>query len=92
VSRVHHISFEELAANLAERLDQVRNAHASIVVEYANGEMVMIKPYAPSHRGAGRGQRKNAGSAQSPGQTPDDENKSSMGAVYDFDPDSITPG
>jgi hypothetical protein len=93
------MSFEEFARSLAEHLTKVRTEKVSIVVEYASGESVLIKPY-PSTR-------QDAGKAAAP-QTVDKsrqplpdrareventtENISSVGAVYDLDPDSITPG
>jgi hypothetical protein len=99
MSRVKHISFEQLAGNLAEILNNVRAERASIVVEYDNGDHVLIKPYSPSHRGARAEQRKGVAPDEddSPLQHPpdhalDSENISSMGAVYDLDPGSITPG
>ncbi len=44
MSTTQHISFEELAGNLTEVLNLVREAHKAVVVEYANGEQVLIKP------------------------------------------------
>src|SRR5215212_4191854 len=40
----NHILYEEFAGNLADVLNQVREEHKAVVVEYANGEKVMIKP------------------------------------------------
>src|SRR5689334_11197837 len=46
-----HISFEELAGNLADVLNKVREEHTPVVVEYATGEKVMIQPLpAPKKR------------------------------------------
>ena len=44
MSTTNHISFEELAGNFADVLNKVREEHKAVVVEYANGEKVMIKP------------------------------------------------
>ena len=95
MSRAKHISFEELAGNLAELLDEVRAGHTSIVLEYASGGKVLIKPYSTTSRGS----RKGTASVTEDGKRPyrqkreiDAKNVSSMGAVYDLDPDSITPG
>ena len=41
----HHISFEELANNVSDVFNQVRVEHKAVVVEYANGEKVVIKPW-----------------------------------------------
>ena len=40
----NHISFEELAGNIAAVFNQVREERKTVVVEYANGEQVVIKP------------------------------------------------
>lgn len=99
MSKVKHISFEELAGNLAELLNQVRAEHTSIMVEYASGEKVLIKPYAPARRGTRKEQSKGAALVTDdstlqplPKRTLDTENVSSVGAMYDLDPNSITPG
>ena len=99
MSKVKYLSFEELAGNLAEPLNKVRTEQASIVVEYPSGEKVLIKPYSPAgqdNRGAQREEsapsaddRKAQPQAQP---TIDPDNISSVGAVYDLDPGSITPG
>ncbi len=44
----NHISFEELAGNLADVFNKVRKEHTSIVVEYATGEKFVIKPLRPT--------------------------------------------
>jgi hypothetical protein len=44
MSTTNHISFEELAGNFADVLNKVRAEHKAVVVEYANGEKVVIKP------------------------------------------------
>ena len=100
MSKVKHISFEEFAANPAAILDSVRADHASVVVEYASGGNVHIKPYAPpSRRRAGNERVQNAAAdaAARPRQpraelAGNPQNISSVGAVYDLDPGSITPG
>jgi hypothetical protein len=99
MSKVKHVSFAEFAGNLAELLDTVRAEGASLVVEYASGENVLIKPYATPRRASSNAQSKGArkSTAQStrqplPNQSTDPTNISSVGAVYDLDPGSITPG
>ena len=99
MSKVKHISFEELAGNLAEILNKVRTEHTSVVVEYASGEKLLIKPFSPSHPAARKDQSKGAApvaDASTP-QHPlnrvlDPDNVSSVGAMYELDPNSITPG
>jgi hypothetical protein len=95
MSKVKHISSEELAANLADVLNKVRQEHTAVVVEYASGEKVLIKPYAPARRSAHKGAMPVADNSTLlplPSQSPDTENVSSVGAMYDLDPNSITPG
>jgi hypothetical protein len=99
MSRAKHIAFEEFAGNLAQHLSTVRAEKVSLVVEYASGERVLIKPYPPARPHAGK-----AAAPQAKGRrrqsVPDparelenaSENISSVGAVYDLDPGSITPG
>ncbi len=43
MSTINHISFEELAENFTDVLNKVREEHKPVVVEYANGERVVIK-------------------------------------------------
>lgn len=51
MSTTNYISFEELAGNLADVLNKVREEHTSVVVEYATGEKVVIQPLpAPKKR------------------------------------------
>ena len=94
MSKEKHISFEEFAGDLTELMNQVRAEKRTIVVEYANGEMVLIKPYSRTRPSS----RKNAAPEADPSKQPsptqagDAENKSAMGAVFDLDPGSITPG
>ena len=57
MSTVHHISFEELAGNLAEVLKKVREERTAIVVEYKTGEHVVIRPI-PTERKSLRRNRK----------------------------------
>ena len=97
MSKARHLSFEELAENLADFLDNVRTEHGTIVVEYPTGEKLLIKPYIPSRRGSRK--RNDAlpdagGSTRQAAQNlpSDRENVSSVGAVFDMDPGSITPG
>lgn len=48
----NHISFEELAGNITAVFNQVREERKTVVVEYANGEQVVIKPLrAPKKKG-----------------------------------------
>lgn len=91
MSRVKRVSFEELAASLAELLDRVRADHASVVVEFPDGENLLIKPYAPTSPRTRKGAATVA-TNRKPNRQPDSTNVSSVGAVYDFDPNSITPG
>lgn len=44
MSTANHISFEEFTGNSADVLNKVREEHKPIVVEYATGEKVLIKP------------------------------------------------
>ena len=94
MSKEKHISFEEFAGNLAELMEKVRAEKSTIVVEYANGEMVLIKPYARTRPTSRKGAAPEADNSQQPApKQPDNaENKSAMGAVFDIDPGSITPG
>lgn len=39
-----HISFDELTSNVAAVLNQVRKEHKAVVIEYATGEKLVIKP------------------------------------------------
>ena len=48
MSTIDHISFEELAGNLANILNKVRDEHTTIVVEYASGEKLVIKLLSPT--------------------------------------------
>jgi hypothetical protein len=97
MSKVKHISVEELAGNLADILDNVRAEHTSVVVEYANGEKVLIKPFSPPNQELRKEAVEDAGTLpNTPNHKPDSEDKSSnmgsMEAVFEIDPDSITPG
>lgn len=99
MSDVTNISFEELAGNLADLLTKVREEHTTIVVEYASGENVLIKPFSPSRQDAQKGVSEDVTPVaddrtreQPPNQLPDKENISSTGAVYELDPNSLTPG
>ncbi len=44
MSTTNHISFQEFEDNLTDVLNKVREEHKPVVVEYANGEKVVIKP------------------------------------------------
>ena len=44
MNTTNHISFEELADNMTDVFNKVREEHTPIVVEYATGEQVVIKP------------------------------------------------
>jgi hypothetical protein len=100
MSKVKHISFEELAGNLAEILNTVRAEHTSVVVEYASGEKLLIKPFSPSHLKARKDQSEGAAPVadestlqqQPSNQVLDPDNVSAVGAMYEIDPNSITPG
>src|SRR5947209_8609401 len=52
MSTTNHISFEELANNVTDVFNKVREEHKAVVVEYANGEKFLIKPLssAKTHR------------------------------------------
>lgn len=39
-----HISFDELTSNVTAVLNQVRKEHKAVIVEYASGEKLVIKP------------------------------------------------
>jgi hypothetical protein len=100
MSKVHYISFEELAGNFADILNKVRDDHTTVIVGYASGEKLLIKRFSPSQPSAPKEQIKGAApvannsTLQQPPQDQgrDTDNISSVGAVYDIDPDSITPG
>jgi hypothetical protein len=97
MSAVTHISFEELAGNLADLLTKVREEHTTLVVEYATGENVLIKPFSPPRLSTPKESEDVTPVAErtpqpQANQLPDKENISSTGAVYDLDPDSLTPG
>jgi hypothetical protein len=53
-----HISFEELADNLAHILNTVRDEHTTIVVEYASGEKLVIQPLPPTKKNTRRSRKK----------------------------------
>jgi hypothetical protein len=91
MSNVRHIAFEELAGNLTELLDYVRANHITLVVEYDSGEKLLIKPLLPTRPHA-HADASDHTLPQPPNQGSGRENLSSMGAVHDLDPDSITPG
>jgi hypothetical protein len=57
MSTIHHISFEELAGNLAAVLNKVREERTAVVVEYKTGENVVIRPI-PTERKNSRRNRK----------------------------------
>ena len=44
MSTTDHISFKELAGNVTDVFNKVREEHKSVIVEYSNGEKVVIKP------------------------------------------------
>jgi len=91
MSTVNRISFEELAENLAGILGKVRDEHTTVVVEYASGEKLIIKPLLPTRPGIDE-EEIDATPQQPPQRTSNTENISSVGAVFDLDPNSITPG
>jgi len=59
MSTTQHISFEELAGNLTTILNLVREEHKAVVVEYATGEQVVIKPLPPVKKLTRRSRKKN---------------------------------
>ena len=91
MSTVNHISFEELAGNLADILNKVRDEHTPIVVEYANGENVIIKPLSPTRPDTDVAQIDST-QQQPPKQVSDTSEVGSTGAVYELDPNGVTPG
>ena len=91
MSTVNHISFEELAGNLADILNKVRDEHATIVVEYASGEKLVIKPHSPTRLDAPEDQIDHT-QQQPPKGVPDTGEVGSAGAAYALDPNSLTPG
>ena len=98
MSHAKHISFEEFAADAVSILESVRSEHLSVVVEYASGEKIHIKPYALRSRTRKPHDQdataRTVGKSQRPlaEHTVNTQNISSVGAVYDLDPGSITPG
>ena len=96
MGKVMHLSYEEFAGNLTELLNKVRADETSIVVEYGSGENVVIKRASATRRGVrrkhGSHEPREKANQQPPPATLDRENVSSVGAVYDIDPNSITPG
>ena len=81
MSTIQHISFEELADNLTTVLNLVREKHKAVVVEYANGEQVVIKPL-PMAKKSGRRTRKKT-------QADYDAFYSSAGGWHDVDIDAF---
>lgn len=99
MSRLKHVAFEDVAGDLAALLESVRAEQTSIVVEYASGEQLLIKPRAAKPRRSRKEQSQEAApsadprSRQQPAhQGVATDNISSVGAVYELDPDSVTPG
>jgi hypothetical protein len=91
MSTVYQISFEELAGNLAAILNKVRDEHTTVVVEYASGEKLLIKPLAPT-RQDGPEDPIDPAQQQPPKPVPDTGEVGSAGAVYELDPNGLTPG
>jgi len=91
MSTVKHISFEALAGNLTEFLDKVRTEHTTLVVEYASGEQLLIKPHSPPRQNAREDQSDHMLLPPSD-QIPDPREVGSAGAVYELDPNGLTPG
>ncbi len=54
MSTTNHISFEELASNVTAVLNKVREERRTVVVEYANGEKLVIKPMLPAKKSVRR--------------------------------------
>ncbi len=108
MSSTQHISYEQFAEKFAEFLDTVRAEQTPIVVEYASGEKLLIKPYAPAEpaedpRAAAAPVTDERARQQPPQEQPPQDqglatdnistdNISSVGAMYDIDPNSVTPG
>jgi hypothetical protein len=99
MSKVKRVSIEELAGNLADILNEVRTEHRSVVVEYGSGETLLIKPYSPSRHSAPKQHaegetpaRRKSAPRQPASREANTQNVSAVGAVYDLDPQSITPG
>ena len=91
MSTVNHISFEELAGNLAEILNKVRDEHTPIVVEYASGEKLIIKPLSPTRLDTHKDQSDIT--LQQPQKWVSDTGEvGSAGAAYELDRNSLTPG
>lgn len=44
MNATNHISFDELAGNVIDVFNKVREEHTPIVVEYSTGEKLIIKP------------------------------------------------
>jgi hypothetical protein len=91
MSTVYQISFEELAGNFAAILNKVRDEHTTIVVEYASGEKLLIKPLAPPRQDAHEDPT-DPTQQQPPRQVLDTGEVGSAGAVYELDPNGLTPG
>jgi hypothetical protein len=91
MSTVQQISFEELAGNLAAILNKVLDEHTTVVVEYASGEKLLIKPLSPTRQDAH--EDSTAPTRQQPLQQGLDPGEvGSAGAVYELDPNGLTPG
>jgi hypothetical protein len=91
MSTVDHISFEKLAGNLAAILNKVRDEHTTIVVEYASGEKLIIKPLAPTRLDTPEDQR-DITLQQPQKRVADTGEVGSAGAIYELDPNGLTPG
>lgn len=108
MSTARHLSLEQFAANAADLLESVRAQGTPIVVDFASGESLLITLLPPSQAAGERaaGERAAGGRAadkrtpqEQPSQQPpaqelelDTGNISSVGAMYDIDPNSVTPG
>jgi hypothetical protein len=64
MSRVKHVSVEEFAEHLTEILHKVRTQQIAVVVEYATGEKLLLKPFSPLRRRARKAEAR--GRARSP--------------------------
>ena len=58
MSTTNHISFEELADNMTDVFNKVREEHTPIVVEYATGEKLVIKPLSAARPLRRRGRKR----------------------------------
>ncbi|RIK49512.1 MAG: hypothetical protein DCC57_12695 [Chloroflexi bacterium] len=103
MSTARHLSLEQFAANAADLLESVRAQGTPIVVDFASGESLLITLLPPSQAAGERAAGGRAADKRTPQEQPsqqppaqelelDTGNISSVGAMYDIDPNSVTPG